>query len=158
MKRMLGLVLLVCALMLTGCQNQAAVAPVPTAQAPAAAPEIPVVEITEKLFIAQCNDVYLNPDDYQGKAIKLEGMYQTYVDLAGGNTYHYVMRRGPGCCGYDGSAGFEFLYDGELPKIDDWIEVVGTVEKMKEGEAEYIVLRASKVTVLTERGAEFVNN
>jgi len=159
MKKMLGLVLLACLCMLTGCQTQTAVvAPAPTEQEQAATPEMPVVEITEKMFIAQCNDVYLNPDDYQGKAIRLEGIYSTYMDFESGNTYHYVMRYGPGCCGNDGSAGFEFLYDGEMPKLNDWIEVVGTAEKVKENDTEYIVLMASEVTVLEERGAEFVSN
>ena len=159
MKKWLVLVLLVCVCMLAGCQTQAAVvAPAPTEPARTAAPELPVVEITEKMFIAQCNDVYLNPDDYQGKAIRLEGLYSSQVDLEGNKAYHYVMRYGPGCCGYDGSAGFEFLYDGEMPQLNDWIEVVGTVEKMTENDMEYIVLRASKVTVLDVRGAEFVSN
>lgn len=159
MKKVLAFLLLACVWMLTGCQTQAAVvAPAPTEQLQTAAPELPVVEITEKMFIAQCNDVYLNPDDYQGKAIRLEGLYTIYADDQSGKTYHYVMRYGPGCCGYDGSAGFEFLYDGELPKLDDWIELVGTVEKVTENDMEYIVLRASKVTVMEVRGAEFVSN
>jgi uncharacterized membrane protein YcgQ (UPF0703/DUF1980 family) len=158
MKRKLAIVLLVCSLTLTGCQNQAAVASSPAAQLETPALKMPVVEISEKMFIAQCNDVYLNPDDYQGKAIKLEGIYSSYVDSKSGNAYHYVMRYGPGCCGNDGSAGFEFLYDGEMPKPDDWIEVTGTVEKVTEDDMEYIVLRASKVTVLDVRGVEFVSN
>lgn len=158
MKKKLGLILLACALVMTGCQTEAAVASAPTVQMQTAAPELPVVEINEKMFIAQCNDVYLNPDDYQGKAIKLEGIYCTYKDLDNVNAYHYVMRYGPGCCGNDGSAGFEFLYDGEMPKPDDWIEVIGTVEKVMEDDVEYIVLRASKVTVLDIRGEEFVSN
>ena len=161
-------------MLLAGCQGQAADAPAAattpqnTAQAqdtPEAAGEesfvfanLPMVDITEKLFIAQCNDVYLNPDDYQGKAIRLEGMYQFYANTQSGKTYHYVVRNGPGCCGADGSAGFEFVYDGVPPKENDWIEVIGTVEKMTIGDSEYIVLRAGSITVKQERGAEFVSN
>jgi len=155
-------------MLLAGCQGQAADAPVAattpqsTAQATQEAKvvfaNLPMVDITEKMFIAQCNDVYLNPDDYQGKAIRLEGMYQFYADVQSGKAYHYVVRNGPGCCGSDGSAGFEFLYDGVPPQENDWIEVIGTVEKMTIGESEYIVLRAGSVTVKEERGAEFVSN
>ena len=158
MKKILALILLSCAVMMTGCQTRAAVASSPAEQTQTAAPVLPVVEISEKMFIAQCNDVYLNPEDYQGKAIKLEGIYCTYKDMDNVHSFHYVMRYGPGCCGNDGSAGFEFLYDGEMPKPDDWIEVIGTVEKVKENDSEYIVLRASKVTVLDVRGEEFVSN
>ncbi len=153
MKKVLACMLLACVWLLAGCQTQAAVVAPQTA-----APELSVVEITEKMFIAQCNDVYLNPDDYQGKAVRLEGIYEGYMDEESGRTYHYIIRYGPGCCGYDGSAGFEFLFDGEIPKLNDWIEVVGTVEKVKENDAEYVVLQASKVTVLDVRGAEFVSN
>ncbi len=159
MKKRLAVIMLVCVLVITGCQTRAVVAePVATQQVQPASPELPVVEITEKMFIAQCNDVYFNPDDYQGKAIKLEGIYSNYKDEQSGKTYHYVMRYGPGCCGSDGSAGFEFMYDGDIPKLNDWIEVIGTVEKMMEDGVEYIVLRASKVTVLDVRGQEFVSN
>ena len=39
-----------------------------------------VIEIKERMFINQCNDVYLNPDDYRGKLIKLEGIYDGFTD------------------------------------------------------------------------------
>jgi zinc transport system permease protein len=48
--------------------------PEPVRAAPAAPGESGVIEIGEKLFIAQTNDVYLNPEDYLGKRIKLEGL------------------------------------------------------------------------------------
>lgn len=158
MRKHLILILIVCLLALTGCQNQGTITSSSAVQTHTAAPQLQVVEISEKMFIAQCNDVYLNPDDYQGKLIQIEGIYMSYTDSDSGNAYHYVMRYGPGCCGNDGTAGFEFIYDGEMPKQEDWIEVIGTVEKVKENDTEYIVLRASKVTVLNVRGAEFVNN
>lgn len=117
-----------------------------------------VFEIKEKMFIAQCNDIYLNPDDYKNKTIKLEGMYDESIDQKTKQTYHYVIRNGPGCCGNDGVAGFEILYDGKPPKRNDWIEVIGKVEIIEENGNEYVVLRLSKLTVLDKRGAEFVTN
>lgn len=117
-----------------------------------------VFEIKEKMFIAQCNDIYLNPEDYKGKTVKLEGMYDEFTDPETNETYRYVYRNGPGCCGNDGVAGFEFLYDGTPPRLNDWIEVTGTVEIMKEDDYEYVVLRLSKLAVLDERGAEYVEN
>lgn len=162
MKKWSVLLVLVMLLSLVGCQGKAAdsvaTAPPEADAAAQALPDLPMVDITEKMFIAQCNDVYLNPDEYQGKAIRLEGMYQNFEDSTDGTQYHYVMRNSPGCCGADGTIGFEFLFDGEMPQFNDWIEVVGTVEKVTLGESEYIVLRALKVTVLNERGAEFVSN
>ncbi len=115
-----------------------------------------ILEITEKLFIAQCNDVYLNPDDYKDKTIRLQGIYDEYTDEEG-QTYHFVIRYGPGCCGNDGLAGFEILYDGELPKLNDWVEATGKVEVIKGDPFDYIALRLSKLTVMEVRGAEFVS-
>jgi hypothetical protein len=182
MKKALLLCILILALVIGGCASSStadepAAALTPQAgasspdNAPAAIPLLPpsptpqaqantgggeVFEIKEKMFIAQCNDVYLNPPEYVGKTIKLEGIYDKYTDVDGGRTYNYVIRYGPGCCGNDGTAGFEFLYDGDLPELGDWIEAIGTVEMAKEGDYEYVVLRLSKLSVLTTRGAEFV--
>ncbi len=50
------------------------------------------------------------------------------------------------------------LYDGELPKVNDWVEAVGTLETVKEGDYEYIALHLSSLTVLEERGAEYVSH
>ena len=91
-----------------------------------------VVEIKEKMFIAQTNDVYLNPDDYLGKTLKLEGLFKTadYGDTD--KTYCFVLRYGPGCCGNDGNAGFEVAWDTPphepLPEADDWVEATGTLK------------------------------
>ncbi len=117
-----------------------------------------VFEIKEKMFIAQCNDIYLNPSDYETNTIKIEGAYNMYTDEETGKTYYSVTRKGPGCCGNDGIAGFEFYYDGDMPKINDWIEVMRKIEMIKDGDETSVVLRLSKLTVLTERGAEFVSN
>lgn len=117
-----------------------------------------VVEIKEELFIAQCNDVYLNPEDYANKLIKLEGIYEEYTDEETNITYRYVIRYGPGCCGDDGTAGFEILFEGDKPKKNDWIEVIGSVEMIDVNGFEYIALRVSSLKILDVRGAEFVDN
>lgn len=116
-----------------------------------------VIEITEKMFIAQCNDIYLNPDDYTGKTIRIEGMYNEVADTDG-ITYLSVIRNGPGCCGNDGVAGFEFTDADALDcQIGDWISVEGIVTPLVLFEGvETVVIGEAKVTVKTERGAEYV--
>lgn len=118
-----------------------------------------ILEIKDKMFIAQCNDIYLNPDDYKGRTVKLEGIYDEYTDTESGKTYHYIIRYGPGCCGNDGVAGFEFFYDGNIPEPNDWIEVLGTIEIVDRDDGyQSVVIHLSKITVLEERGEEFVYN
>ncbi|MEI0517606.1 hypothetical protein R4K54_09950 [Brachyspira murdochii] len=117
-----------------------------------------IIEIKERMFINQCNDVYLNPDDYRGKLIKLEGIYDGFTDEETGEKLNFVFRYGPGCCGYDGVAGFEFNYNGTIPNPQDWIEVVGVVEILEIDNYETVRLNAVSLNVLDKRGKEFVAN
>jgi uncharacterized membrane protein YcgQ (UPF0703/DUF1980 family) len=131
----------------------------PARSAPVAWRDAKVLHIRDKFFIQQCNDIYLNPDEYTGRTVRLEGIYDEYVDEENGETTRYVIRYGPGCCGNDGVAGFEFTYDGEQrPKMDDWIEATGTVDiEAYEGEG-YVVLRLSELKIMDKRGMEYVTD
>jgi len=117
-----------------------------------------VIEIKEKMFITQINDIELNARSYEGKTIKVEGMYFGYFDSYSDRDYNYVQRRSPGCCGNDGVVGFEIFYDGDMPAENDWIEVLGKIEIRMVGNNERVVLRADQVTIKDERGKEFVIN
>lgn len=114
-----------------------------------------LVEIKEKMFIAQSNDIYLNAEDYLGKTIKYEGIFKsTYWEED--QTFYFVIRYGPGCCGYDGEAGFEVTWDGEWPQEDDWCEAVGVLEEYEVNGWSYLRLSLTSLTVLDTRGAEYV--
>jgi hypothetical protein len=116
-----------------------------------------VIEIKEKMFIAQTNDVYLNPEDYLEKGIKLEGLFKR--EGYTGKEYCFVIRYGPGCCGNDGNAGFEVAWDGysgEYPNVDDWVEVAGVLRTYDEDGYPYLYIALSSLRVLEKRGAEFV--
>jgi uncharacterized membrane protein YcgQ (UPF0703/DUF1980 family) len=129
------------------------------------------IEIREKMFIAQTNDIYLNPDDYLGKTIKLEGLFKTdnYDDMS--RVFCFILRYGPGCCGNDSSAGFEVswpeaagvnsmtpLEDGHhYPKPDDWVAAEGTLSLYEDEGYPYLYLALSSLEVQSKRGAEYVN-
>lgn len=117
-----------------------------------------VFKIKEKMFIAQCNDIYLNPDDYLGQTIQIEGFCDIYTDPDTDETYYGVIRNGPGCCGNDGAAGFRFTYDGEYPKNNDWLEVTGKLENVDMGSYSTLLIRADTVNIKATRGADFVKN
>ncbi|MDR1506830.1 MAG: metal ABC transporter permease [Treponema sp.] len=120
-----------------------------------------VIEIKEKMFIAQTNDIYLNAEDYVGKALRLEGLFKTdsFEDLS--KTYCFVIRNGPGCCGNDGSAGFEVAWPEGVrrpyPSVDDWVEAEGVLRFYEEDGYPYLYLALASLTVKQERGAEFVS-
>jgi uncharacterized membrane protein YcgQ (UPF0703/DUF1980 family) len=134
--------------------------PPPAAVLPAA-PETSddgVLEIKEKLFIAQCNDIYLNQESYSGKTVRIEGMYDEFID-EDGTIYRSVIRLGPGCCGNDGIAGFDFLCP-DLPDCqqNDWISVEGIITPTVYNDMyETVIISNAKVTIKSERGAEFVS-
>lgn len=116
-----------------------------------------LIDITEKMYVAWINEIYTNTDLYLGQKIRIEGMYTSQLYEPTNTTYYYVYRVGPGCCGNDGSmCGFEFSYDGEMPQDNDWIEVIGTLDKYEEEGNTYLTLRAESVTVRDERGSETV--
>jgi uncharacterized membrane protein YcgQ (UPF0703/DUF1980 family) len=118
-----------------------------------------VIEIKEKMFISQVNDVYLNPEDYLGKTIKLEGLFK--IDQGYDKSYCFVLRYGPGCCGYDGNVGFEVAWDKEkekpYPNEDAWVEATGELKTYEEdGYAQYLYLDLVSLNVLDKRGQETV--
>jgi hypothetical protein len=131
------------------------------------------LEIREKMFIAQTNDVYLNPEDYLGKTIKLEGLFKIDQYVGVDTEYCFVLRYGPGCCGNDGSAGFEVSwgrpqpYTGPetiktlptgpaYPAVDAWVEVVGVLDTYEEDGYPYLYLDLVSLAEKEDRGAEFV--
>jgi uncharacterized membrane protein YcgQ (UPF0703/DUF1980 family) len=118
-----------------------------------------VIEIKEKMFIAQTNDIYYNANDYLGKTIKYEGIFG-WFDSEGGERYYSVIRYGPGCCGIDANAGFEVQWSADglgYPDQNDWVEVVGTLEEYEEFGYSFLRLDLDSIKVLPERGAEFVS-
>ncbi|GMO25150.1 MAG: hypothetical protein Ta2B_04650 [Termitinemataceae bacterium] len=127
-----------------------------------------IIEIKEKMFISQVNDVYLNPDEYMGKTIKIEGLYKCETNIETNQQYNYVMRYGPGCCGSDGNVGFEIAYssaeDGaavdvknSFPLEDTWVEAVGLLDSYMENDYPYIYIKLNSLNEKKQRGSEFVS-
>jgi len=119
-----------------------------------------IVEIKEKMFIAQVNDVYLNKEDYFGKTIKLEGIFLTEQSTAREEPYCFVLRYGPGCCGTDGNVGFEVAWMNSqkkpYPEKNAWVEATGVLKTYEEDDFEYLYLDLSSLNVLKTRGVEVV--
>ena len=104
-----------------------------------------ICSLKDRFFIQQINDIYLNPQSYRDKVIQIEGFFGTYVDEDKVRRY-IVFRKTAGCCGDDGSSGFEFVYKkGKLDfNPDEWIFVEGIV-KERSGKGPDIYLEASSV-------------
>jgi uncharacterized membrane protein YcgQ (UPF0703/DUF1980 family) len=122
-----------------------------------------VLEIRDKLFIAQTNEIYVNAKDYIGCKIKYQGVFGRYVQADGDIKNYYVIRYGPGCCGNDAYVGFEVVLDGDpadtdYPQENDWVDVLGTLEEYEYEGEKTLRIRLLSLKVLQERGVETVKN
>ncbi|MDR2425741.1 MAG: hypothetical protein LBD46_00920 [Endomicrobium sp.] len=115
-----------------------------------------IIEIKERFFIAQTNEIYLNAQDYIGKTVKYEGIFNVYESDINGKKRYFVIRYGPGCCIFDATAGFEVYWNKQYPNQNDWVEVVGVVEEYDEKGIKYLRLALNSLTVLQKRGKETV--
>ena len=116
-----------------------------------------IIEITGKMYVTYVNEIYTNTEAYEGKTIKLEGMFTSAYDESTKQTYYFVYRTGPGCCNNDGSmCGFEFTTQDTIPVENDWIEVTGILESYEENGYTYLNLKDAKVIIKEERGQEVV--
>lgn len=157
-------ILLICCLLvlLVGCNNidstskKSTTEKIESPSTTASVDTASVVEIKEKMFIAQSNDIYLNPQDYLGKTIKYEGIFRPTYWEEDDTTYNYVIRYGPGCCGADGEAGFEVTWDKEWPKEGAWCEAIGTLESYEQDGFTNLRVSLRSLKVLAKRGSEFV--
>ena len=118
------------------------------------------VDVREKMFLTQMTELFINTQDYIGKTVALEGMFDIYTDTASGVTYYAVYRKSPGCCGNDGYTGIEVVWDdpaATYPALNDWVRAVGVLDQYEEDGAPYMRLHLLSLDVKAERGLEFVN-
>jgi len=120
-----------------------------------------VIEIGERMFATQINDVYLNAEDYLGKTIKLQGIFKKEQWGEPNKDYCFVVRYGPGgCCGLDANVGFEVAWADEktqgFPDAESWVEATGVLKTYEEDFYKYLYLDLSSLNVLNRRGAETV--
>ena len=154
-KRLFFAALLIASVFTVGCSKK-------TAESATNASNGPVLEIKEKMFATQVNDVYLNAKDYIGKTIKLEGLFKSEQYIGKEEPYCFVIRYGPGgCCGVDANVGFEVAWASEkakpYPAVDSWVEATGVLKTYEEdGFMQYIYLDLSSLNTLSRRGKEYV--
>jgi len=109
------------------------------------------VVITERFFVNQVMEVFMNHEIYLGRLIQLEGMF---YDLSQGSEDLYaVIRYTFGCCGVDGRIGFQIVLNDFQPFPDDtWVDVSGILE-MNDG---FLMLSVVSLSEKDERGSDIV--
>ncbi|MCL2205993.1 MAG: hypothetical protein FWB82_05680 [Treponema sp.] len=114
------------------------------------------VEISERMFATHVNHINLNPFDYMGRTIRLEGIFVNYNAALGFNEPLYVVYRNfsDGCCVM--RIGFEVQWpEGTArppPADHSWVEVIGVIRMRG-----FIYIELTSLTVLNRRGAAVVS-
>jgi len=152
MKKLLSILLCLIICLMFGCtKNQS------SNGTTTSVPSVDVVTILDSSFVSQANDIYLNSNNYKDKVIIVQGIYMT--STVKDKVYHYVVRNTQTPEGENKIVGFEFKYSGEMPKTNDWIQVLGNVEPSTGADdKESIILNATRVDIMETRGQEFVSN
>ncbi len=130
-----------------------------------------VIKVMESVYADYINDMYLDRNKYIGKTIEVEGMF-TILEEDNSNLYVYRLldvmehsheeehnhvhehdEHNHECMEKkEIKAGFNFIYDGDLPKENDWIKVVGTLQEKDDD----LVINAKSVEIMQDRGLEKV--
>ena len=150
-----ALVLILFVLLITGCGGRATT------------DTSGVLQIRENMFLTQITDINLNPREYLGRTIRLEGFITR--NHWNDRDYYFVGRTGPDCCGGDSNIGFQISWNPNLdsnglsveersnfPEIDEWVEAIGVLHSYDFMGYPYMFLALSHLNVLEKRGIEYV--
>ncbi|MBR3325096.1 MAG: hypothetical protein IKG14_03515 [Clostridia bacterium] len=118
--------------------------------------------IGDNYFDTTISDMYINPEDYYGSKIQIEGMYLT------DGSYTSVGRYSTSSLCAFCPAGYSFIeyqldgtIDKELEAEKDWIKIIGTLEKANDETSfyqDYFYIKALNIEIMNEKGNDTVNN
>ena len=114
-----------------------------------------ILVISDRFFVHQVHDIYLNTQQYLGRTIQFEGIFRIVHWPPTDNYYHIVMRYVLSCCG-EMPIGFDMILPDSLypfPPDSAWVEAIGVLELY----SDYLVVRATSLREMKERGSGFVD-
>lgn len=120
--------------------------------------------IKENYYDTTINDIYLNPEDYTGMTIEMEGMYLLSDPSL---PYTFVGRYSTSNLCPNCPAGYSVLeyqlkgkIDAKLSNEKDWIKVIGTLKSDydEEIEQQYYYISVDSLEIMNERGNDTVSN
>lgn len=92
-----------------------------------------LTEMSATVIYSKVYDMLVNGSDYQGKTIRMQGLFSSYYDEVEADTrYGCIIQDATACC----AQGLEFILSEDLdkyPKEGDEITVVGTFELVDDG-------------------------
>lgn len=122
----------------------------------------PDLVIGDNYFDTTLSDMFLNPEDYYGMKIEIEGMFLTdgkYTSVGRYSTSSLCQFCPPGYSFIE----YQLVGDieEELKAEQDWIKIVGTLEKANDETSNYLdyfYIKANNIEIMNEKGNDTVNN
>ncbi|MCR5182740.1 MAG: hypothetical protein K6D56_06920 [Clostridia bacterium] len=131
-------------------------APVTDTQSQEAAPEIEdetenidvdLTTLSNTMVYSEVYNMVMNPDDYEGKIVKMNGLFAVYYDEQA-NKYYFgcIIQDATACCaqGIEFELAGEHVFPDDYPEVNDEISVIGEFDTYEDGNYIYCVLRNAK--------------
>lgn len=106
--------------------------------------DLDLTTLSKTMVYSEVYNIMAYPDDYIGKSIRMNGIYNTFVDESTGIRYFYcIIQDATACC----AQGIEFVltddykFPDDYPQSGDIVTVVGDFDTYMEGEYMYCTLR-----------------
>ena len=106
--------------------------------------DIDLTEMSSTMVYSEVYSMLAGPEDYIGKTVKMNGIFNYYHDVETGNYYFAcIIRDATACC----SQGIEFeltddyIYPDDYPEVGGDVSVIGVFDTYMEGEYLYCTLR-----------------
>lgn len=110
--------------------------------------DVDLTTMSTTMIYSEVYNMLCEPENYEGKIIKMDGTFSVFYDEGMGNTYYScIIQDATACC----SQGLEFVlkdsysYPEDYPKEGGEITVAGVFETYMEGEDMYCRLRDAEL-------------
>jgi len=106
--------------------------------------DLDLTVLSANMVYAEVYGMMVTPTDYEGKVVKMQGIYDTMHDASTNKDYYFcIIQDATACC----AQGIEFILEDEnaYPEPGSMITVIGTFEIYMEGESMYCTLNNSKI-------------
>lgn len=104
--------------------------------------DIDLTKLSSTMVFSEVYNMMISPEEYVGKTIKAEGIFQVFQDSDNSNFYALVIADATACC----QQGLELIWDGDpaypddYPKENSEIEITGVYQSyIEDGNTYYYV-------------------
>ncbi|SCX02191.1 hypothetical protein SAMN02910339_00359 [Lachnospiraceae bacterium YSD2013] len=106
--------------------------------------DLDLTVLSKTMVYSEVYNIMVSPEDYIGKSIRMNGIYNTFIDDSTGIRYFYcIIQDATACCaqGIEFELTDDYSFPADYPESGDTVTVVGNFDTYMEGEYMYCTLR-----------------